>query len=300
MSSSTPESSIESDKGSHRARAQWVREPLLHFVMLGGLLFAMDYAIVGRDDDARAIVIDGAVDAEAREVFEEARGYEPDEDELYALRRVWLDNEVLYREGLALQLDKGDRAIRDRVVFKALSMIEAELKPPPYDDELLRKWFEQNRVKYDEPARFDFQEAVLAADVSEGGLRAFVDALNGGAPGDAEAGLRVFTDRPRENLVQSYGQEFTAALEASPPGQWVALPSTVGLRVVRLESVSAPAPADFENLRGVVLQDWTDATMAEQRTAAVRALAKKYTVKVIPGAVVHGEDALEQVGAVTE
>ena len=28
-----------------------------------------------------------------------------------------------------------------------------------------------------------------------------------------------------------------------------------------------PKPADFEELRGVVLQDWTDATMAEQRTA---------------------------------
>jgi hypothetical protein len=41
-----------------------------------------------------------------------------------------------------------------------------------------------------------------------------------------------------------------------------------------------PEPADFDNLRGVVLHDWTDATLAEQRSAAVRALAKKYTVKV--------------------
>ena len=38
-------------------------------------------------------------------------------------------------------------------------------------------------------------------------------------------------------------------------------------------------PAAFEDLRGVVLQDWTDAVMAEQRSAAVRALAKKYTIK---------------------
>jgi hypothetical protein len=40
--------------------------------------------------------------------------------------------------------------------------------------------------------------------------------------------------------------------------------------------------------------------MAEQRTAAVRSLAQKYTVKVTPGAVVHAENELEQVGAVTE
>jgi hypothetical protein len=48
---------------------------------------------------------------------------------------------------------------------------------------------------------------------------------------------------------------------------------------MQLESVTPPNPADFEALRGAVVQDWIDAKMAEQRTAAVRALAKKYTVK---------------------
>ena len=297
MPSSTTQPSNEPAQASRRGAAQWLREPLLHFVLLGGLLFAVDHMIYGRADDPRTIEVDGVVDAEAREVFRNARGHEPDEDELYALRRVWLDNEVLYREGLALQLDKGDRAIRDRVIFKALSMIEAELKPPAYDDETLRNWFEQNLAKYDEPQRFDFQEAVLAGDGSEGGLQAFVDALNAGTPGDAQAGLRVFTDRPRDNLVQSYGEEFTAALAASTPGQWIALPSTAGLRAVRLDAISAPVPADFEILRGVVLADWTDAMMAEQRTAAVRALAQKYTVKVSPVTDVHPEEDSVLVGA---
>jgi hypothetical protein len=50
--------------------------------------------------------------------------------------------------------------------------------------------------------------------------------------------------------------------------------------VVRLGAVTPSRPASFEALRGVVLQDWTDSVMAEQRTAAVRELAKKYTVKV--------------------
>ncbi len=84
-----------------------------------------------------------AVDNQARQVFKAARGREPNEDELYALRRVWLDNEVLYREGLALQVDKGDTAIRERVIFKALSVVDAGLKLPPFDDKLLREWFEQ-------------------------------------------------------------------------------------------------------------------------------------------------------------
>jgi hypothetical protein len=263
-----------------RSAPPWLREPLLHFVLLGGGLFAVDHFLISATDDPRTIVIDAAVDEEARQTFEDARGREPDEDELYALRRVWLDNEVLYREGLALELDRGDPAIRDRVIFKALSMIDAGTKLPPIDDQGLRAWFEQNRAKYDEPARYDFEEAVLSDTPSEDGLRAFVGALNAGAPTEADrAGLRVFTDRPRDNLVQSYGGDFVAALEASPPGEWRALPSLEGLRAIRLVAFSPPLPGVYEDLRGVVLQDWTDTTLAEQRSAAVGALAKKYVVK---------------------
>jgi hypothetical protein len=257
----------------------WLREPLLHFVVLGGLLFGVDHFIVGRIDDPRVIVVDAAVDNQARQIFESSRGREPNEDELYALRRVWLDNEVLYREGLATQLDKGDPAIRERVIFKALSVVDAGTKLPPVDDALLREWFQRHREKYDAPTRYDFQEAVLAGDVSESAVRAFVKALNAGTPGDAQAGLRVFKGRPHANLVQSYGPEFVKAFEALRPGEWRALPTQDGMRAIRLESIAPAQPAVFENLRGVVLQDWTDATLAEQRTAAVRALAKKYKVK---------------------
>ena len=257
----------------------WTREPLLHFVLLGALLFAVDRFIIGRADDPHTIVIGAEVDAEARQLFKASRGREPDADELAALRRVWLDNEVLYREGLAMQVDKGDTAIRERVIFKALSVVDANVKLPPVDDRTLRAWFDSHRAKYDEPARYDFQEAVLAGDSAEAGVRAFVDALNAGTPGDARAGLRVFKGRPHANLVQSYGVEFAKALEESVPGEWRAQPGRDGWHAMRLDAVSAPKPATFEALRGVALQDWTDAVLSEQRSAAVKALARKYRIK---------------------
>jgi hypothetical protein len=258
----------------------WLREPLLHFLVLGALLFATDHFIAGRADDPRTILVDAHVDSEARQVFKNARGHEPSDEELYALRRVWLDNEVLYREGLALQVDRGDPAIRDRVIFKALSVVDAGLKLPPVEGKVLREWFERNRAKYDEPARYDFEEAVLAGDTPEAAMRDFATALNTGAPSEGKAGLRMFKGRPLANLVQSYGPEFVKTLDASPVGEWRALPGRNGWHVMRLQSIAQPKPAVFENLSGIVLQDWTDATMADQRTAAVRALAKKYTVKV--------------------
>ena len=261
----------------------WMREPLLHFILLGAALFGVDHVIASREGDPRTIVVDAEVDKEAIAVFKAERGVEPNAEELYALRRVWMDNEVLYREGLAMELDKGDKSIRERVIFKALSVVDANAKLPKVDDATLREWFDQNHARYDEPSRYDFQEAVLSGDKSESAVRVFVNELNAGTPGEKQAGLRVFTGRPHANIVQGYGEEFAQELEALPRGEWRAIKSKGGLRIMRLENVSEAQPANFEALRGIVLQDWTDATMSEQRSNAVRALAKKYTVAVTAG-----------------
>ncbi|OWQ88972.1 hypothetical protein CDN99_15120 [Roseateles aquatilis] len=251
--------------------------------MLGGVLFALDHLLMSRVDDPALIVVGAEVDQEARQVFAGSRGRQPDAKELAALRQVWLDNEVLYREGLALQLDKGDSAIRERVIFKSLSVIDAGVKLPPADDQHLRAWFESHRDKYDDPARYDFEEAVLPGDADEAALRAFVATLNGGTSGDARAGLRVFKGRPHVNLVQSYGVDFAKALESSPVGEWRVHRTQEGgqaaWRAMRLVAATPAKPGDFAVLRGIVLQDWTDATLSEQRSAAVKALSAKYTIR---------------------
>lgn len=260
-------------------RLKWLREPLLHFVVLGGLLFGVDHYLISKADDPHTIVVGADVNTEAIETFRAARGREPNPEELEALHRVWLDNEVLYREGLALQVDRGDPAIRERVIFKALSVVDSNVRLPPADDKALRAWFEGHRDKYDEPARYDFEEAALSGGNSEAAVRDFVKALDNGTPGDAKAGLRVFKGRPHSNLVESYGPDFAKALEGAEPGTWQALQTREGWRAMRLNAIISPKPAVFESVRGVVMHDWADAAGAEQRTAAVRALAKKYKVK---------------------
>ncbi|MEI7465334.1 MAG: peptidylprolyl isomerase [Burkholderiales bacterium] len=261
-----------------RSVPAWLREPLLHFVLLGGLLFTADHFLMANADDPHTIVVGAEVDKEARDTFKAARGQEPDAKQLAALRQIWLDNEVLYREGLALRVDQGDATIRERVIFKALNIVEAGLKLPEVDDKTLNAWFEAHRDKYDEPARYDFQEAALSGDSSETTVRSFVNELNTGT-GSTRAGLRVFKGRPYANLVQGYGAEAAKAIEDTPAGEWRAVPTRDGWRAMRMDAVTAAKAASFEGMRNVVLQDWTDATMAELRTAGVRALAKKYKVR---------------------
>ena len=272
----------EADRGipPPREGARWWREPLVHFVLLGAALFAADRLVTGSRDDPHTIYVDAAVDAQAIQAFESARGRKRAREELVALRRVWLDNEVLYREGLALGVDKGDSAIRDRIIFKSLEIVGTNLQPPPIDEAGLRAWFEKNRARYDEPMRIDFQEAVPAGDRSEAGVHALVATLESGAPGEVGAGLRIFRGRPRDNLVQGYGAAFAAQLEAAAPGRWRAMASRDGWRAVRLVSVKAAQPASYEGLRDAVHADWVDAVMSEQRSAAVARAAKKYRILV--------------------
>ncbi|MBR0566855.1 peptidyl-prolyl cis-trans isomerase [Azoarcus sp. L1K30] len=274
----SPPSSRTTDANRGSRRQKWLSEPLVHFLLIGALLFAIDHFLISSGDTSSRIVVSAKVDELAQEAFRQARGHAPNAEELQALRQRWVDNEVLYREGLALQLDKGDTTIRDRVIFKTLSIIEAKVKLPEYDDGTLRAWFEKNRARYDEPARYDFLEAVPGKDHSESAIRSFVAALNAGTDGNANAGLRVFKGRPFANIEQSYGTEFAQSLKSATTGQWHALRDRNEWRAIRLQAVVAPRPAEFEQLRNVIVQDWTDATMAEQRSAEVARMARKYSI----------------------
>lgn len=287
MSTTHPAASAATPSRTQLARRPmpaWLREPLLHFLILGAVLFGIDHLRAAGRDTSHLIVVGEDVDREASTLFEKSRGRAPNADELKALRQVWLDNEVLYREGLAMQVDRGDTAIRERVIFKALSVVDANVKLPEISDADLRVWFEARRAKYDEPARYDFQEAVLPGTPSEAEVRTFVAALNGvaagGTPGSTQADLRVYKGRPKANLDQSFGADFAAALAASAPNEWHALPTRDGWRAIRLDAIAQPQPADFLELRGIVLQDWKDAVASDQRTAAVREMAKKYTIRI--------------------
>jgi hypothetical protein len=257
-----------------------LQEPLLHFVALGGLVFLADHSLRAERDDPRVIVVGPEVLTQSRELFQKAQGREPTDKELAILRERWVDNEVLYREGLALRLDQGDPTLRERVIFKALNVIESNLKLPVGDEATLEAWFEQHRSQYDEPPRSDFLEAVITGkDRSRAAAEAFAQLLNEGREGETKSGLRVFKQRPRSTIVDSFGADFARALDEAPLARWRVLDSKEGPRVVRVEAREPGRPAEFEEIRTQVRQDWEDQKAQELRTSAVRELGKKYQVR---------------------
>ncbi len=279
MASVAPAGPFFDERTSGARKRSWLSEPLLHFVVLGALLFALDHAIVARADDPRTIIVSAEVNKELVEMFTDGRGRPPTPEELKSLQKVWLDNEVLYREGLANGLDRGDQMLRDRIIFKSMGLIESGVKVRVPEEQVLRTWFEQHRDKYDEVPRISFEEAVLSGRNGEAEVRSFADALNAGTPGDAKAGLRVFKARPLSSIDQTYGADFTRSLQSQPLNTWSALQTRDGWRAIRVTEVRPAVPADFEKMHAAILADWKDANAGDQRTAAVRELWKKYKIR---------------------
>ena len=255
------------------------REPLLHFLLLGLVLFGADHVLNARRADPQVITVGADVESEVREIFVAGMKREPTPGDMKKLTDRWVDNEILYREGLALGLDRGDSTIRERVIFKAMSITRGGLNLPKIEEATLRAWFEARHERYDMPARYDFMEAVVIGDSTPEALQTFAVALNGKGQSDTQSDLRVFKDRPHANLVESYGAEFATALAGLTPGEWHAVPSASGLRLVRLEALKPGTVAKFEDMSDVVLQDWKDDTMAQLITDSVREMGKKYTIR---------------------
>ena len=277
----TASSAFDAPATASRRLPAWMREPLLHFLVLGALVFAVDaWVFAGRDDPNRIVLSQSAED-ELNKLFLDERGRAPTAAEMKALRERWFDNELLYREGMSLGLDRGDVGIRERVIFKALNVVEANLTPPTPDEATVRAWFETQRARYDTPARIDFLEAVLPGKPERAEVEAFAQALNAGTADTASRGLRVFRGRPVASIRDGFGQQFSDLLTELPPDRWHVLDSREGPRAVLVEQRSEGAPADFEALRERVAQDWRDQRMAELRTDAVRALSSKYRLEVM-------------------
>jgi hypothetical protein len=249
---------------------------VLRWVALVTALSACN-AVRAHDEQVSPLIVPGEVNHEAVHTFERAHGRKPAREDLLAIHRVWINNEVLYREGKTLPA--GEAGTREQVIARSLRAIEEKVSPPAVTIEELRHWFESRRERFEQPARFDFEDATPPGTNSEAAVLAAVRKLNAGAPGDARASSRFFKGRPESNLVQSYGSKAAAALTQAEPGKWLALETRDGWRAMRLLALQPAIRAEFNTQHEAIRRAWSDATLADRRSAAVQALWQKYQIE---------------------
>lgn len=264
-------------------------EPLVHFLALGGLLFALSAVLAPAEDRARVIEVTPETRREITEQFRGTRGRLPSEAELGPLIENWIRTQILYREALALGLDKGDEMIRERITHKMNLLVFSNLRVPQPTDEQLRAYFDANRARYDQPTRYDFLGLLVEGEGARAQAEAYVralDAEDAEPPAELVARMRAFANRDRAGIVAPFGAAFADALAAMAPDTWRALPIEPGGKpgwlVTRLARVREGRIADFEQVRPQLVEVWQTETGREMANKAVAEMGARYTIRREP------------------
>lgn len=264
----------------------WLREPLFHFAVIGGVIFALYQVFGPKPVNTTVITVDAQVRRDMVEKFRSATQREPTAKELDELIEGWVSKEVLYREGLAMGLDRSDGRIREVVIANMQTLIRTQSVPDAPSEDELRRWFEARRAQFDEPQRYDFMQGLFAGDAVDGQAQAErVSLVLAGAavPEQAEPQVRSYRGRTREQLVKAYGEDFAAAFERLPLGEWRVLRSDRGWHVVRLDAIVPPRPASFERLKAQAEIEWRREREFHLAAQTQRSMRARYTVEMDGG-----------------
>lgn len=133
----------------------WTREPLVHFLVAGFVLFvALTWSSGGAVDPAsRVIDVDRETQAQLSLQFERTMGRAPTDAELDGAIERYVRDEVLYREAIRLGLDQGDAVVRRRLVSKMDLSASAAAEAAEPTDEALRTFYNANRDRYADNGR---------------------------------------------------------------------------------------------------------------------------------------------------
>jgi hypothetical protein len=253
-------------------------------VLIALAILGLDVALGGGSDARRVILVDDAVRGELVALFRAAEGREPTADDLNQAVDRWVQGEVVYREALALGLDKGDEVIRERLVTKMRTLLRENVVVDPPTDAALAAWFEANRRYYDLPQRYDIEQFLVpAGGAAEATARRLATELGtGGAPAAYADLVRSYAARPEANVAGMFGDAFAAALAAAPTGRWQALASPAGWHVARVTAVSPAEPAQLADVHDRVVAEWRTVESRRQVAEQLFAIRDNYDVRVVP------------------
>ena len=270
------------------------REPLLYFLLLGGALFLLfqqtsDDSYDSLDQLEEILVSEGHIQT-LRLGFEKTWQRVPTQQELNGLVQNYVREEVLYREALAMGLDRDDPIVRRRLRQKIEFMFEdlAALNEP--EESELQAFLDASLDAYRQSSRFSFRQVYLNS--SQRGQSAEFDAkkmlakLRAGEADTAGAGdslmLRYqFDNETDREIERALGRQFLEGLVKSPTGSWQGpIVSGFGLHLVYVsERIDGSIPK-LSEVRDRVFRDWASERRKQANEAIYQNLRKRYRVTV--------------------
>jgi hypothetical protein len=273
---------------------RFFREPLVHFLLIGAVLFGLySYAPGGRTTAASSKEIRLSVDDVNQLVllFQSQWRRPPTPQELQRLVENKVEQEVLYREALAMSLDKDDEIVKRRMAQKMQFLAEdvAAAREPTTAE--LKSWFEKHSAKFAQPPRLSFRHVYFSPD--RRGPRAREDAALAlaklaGQPVDARVAAPLadpfmfqdyYRDRAPDYLGKEFGPQFALTVAKLPPGAWQGpVESGFGWHLVFVDTVIPGRVPAFEEVEPDVKAAWLAEQKAQAWEKAYKGVRAKYTV----------------------
>lgn len=271
-----------------------LREPLVHFLALGGVLFLVS-ALMGAGTEAseRLVVTRGQIEHLAAGY---ARTWQrpPSPDQLQGLIRDYLREEVYYREALALGLDRDDIIIRRRLRQKLEFLAEdiaAQVEPTEAE---LRAYLDAHPTAFAVEQRLTFSQVFLSPERHGTDLPAVAsDLLSRLRQAGFDADLSTLGDPlllvPRvegvlpSDVAADFGPAFADTLVQLPPGQWEGpVTSGYGVHLVLVRERTSGRVPLLAEVREAVRREWLNTRRLEANERFYQELLKRYTVTVEP------------------
>ena len=260
----------------------WLREPLVHFLVIGALLFSV-HAWTRPSADPVTVVIDANRIAQ-RHIRQTAT--QPDAATLQRLIERDIERELLYREARALGLDDGDEIVRRRLVQKMQIVLDEVVRPDDPDDDVLRAFLAEDPRRFAAAPRRALTHVFFRAstDATAQAERALT-ALQGGAEPEQFGapflrGLRLGPASEAE-LARIVDPQFAREVFADSSRTWRGpIVSTYGVHLVRIDTIEPGRAPNLGQIRASVLLAWREAESERRRKKAIQLLRDKYNVIV--------------------
>jgi hypothetical protein len=269
----------------------WRREPLVHFVALGAVLFGLAQWRAGGAGSNAIVITPGQVDAIVA-TFTRTWQRPPTDEELKGLIDDSVREELAVREAVALGLDRDDTAIRRRLRQKVEFIAEGEVDATPVTAADLQTYFDRHRDRYQLEPVLTLRQVYLNPDGRGGSLerdgQALVERLTaGGAYSDVStAGDRSplpieVTRVTQSEMARQFGEDFAGAVVKSPTGRWTGpVRSSFGTHVVYIrERVDGRVP-DLDEVRTEVERDLRSERRKDHIDAMYRDLLARHRVVI--------------------
>jgi hypothetical protein len=274
--------------------SRWLKEPLFHFLILGGLIFLAYGRLSGPGSEPDEIYISRGQQENLLNTFGRTWQRPPTPEEFQGLLRDYIRQEIAYRESQSMGLDHDDIVIRRRLRQKLELLAEdvAALLAPT--EQQLQDYLDQNPEDFRFEPRLSLKHIYFSRDrrgpAAEQDAADMLQLIRNEGPegrmeqfGDPLPLPHSIRDLREGEIARMFGTVFTDGLVGIEPGRWAGpVESGFGLHLVFIENrVEGRAP-ELGEVRDAVQREWLSERRREAVDALYERLAARYTIEIEP------------------